>query len=676
MKVVAVVQARMGSSRLPGKVLKSFNDRPAIGLLLDRLERSKLLDEIVVATSTGRLDDTLVAYLENRGQVLVRGSENDVLSRYNLAAQVSSADIVVRITGDCPLVDASIVDAAIAKFQDMDVDYVSNINLPTFPDGLDVEVFSASVLRDAHEKATKQSDREHVTPYIRESDAFSTAGFAHSEDLSDLRFTLDTQADFEFLTAVFDHFVDDMFVPWEVVVEFVKKNPKISEINQQAVRNEGASLGSGQKLWKRAKEIIPGGNMLLSKRSEMFLPEAWPSYFSKTDGCRVWDLDGKEYIDCGLMGAGTNTLGYSDPVVDEAVIDVVKAGNMSSLNAPEEVALAEALIALNPWADMARFARSGGEANAISVRIGRAASGKDGVAVCGYHGWHDWYLSANLADKGNLDGHLMPGLSPAGVPRGLKGHTFPFEYNDFAALEAIVASQSIGVIKMEVQRSDPPKDNFLGKVRELATRMGIVLIFDECTSGFRETNGGLHKKFGVDPDIAVFGKTLGNGYAVSAVVGNRDVMQAAQSTFISSTFWTERIGSAAGVATLKEILKRKSWIGISEIGETVANDWCKAALDAGVSISVSGLKSLATFSFLDDQALEMKTFFTQEMLKRGYLATTAFYASLAHEPDILAGYRTEMSSVFAAIGAAIKNGDNIEDLLDGPVCHAGFKRLN
>jgi glutamate-1-semialdehyde 2,1-aminomutase len=229
---------------------------------------------------------------------------------------------------------------------------------------------------------------------------------------------------------------------------------------------------------------------------------------------------------------------------------------------------------------------------------------------------------------------------------------------------------------MEVQRSDPPKDNFLGKVRELATRMGIVLIFDECTSGFRETNGGLHKKFGVDPDIAVFGKTLGNGYAVSAVVGNRDVMQAAQSTFISSTFWTERIGSAAGVATLKEILKRKSWIGISEIGETVANDWCKAALDAGVSISVSGLKSLATFSFLDDQALEMKTFFTQEMLKRGYLATTAFYASLAHEPDILAGYRTEMSSVFAAIGAAIKNGDNIEDLLDGPVCHAGFKRLN
>ena len=196
-------------------------------------------------------------------------------------------------------------------------------------------------------------------------------------------------------------------------------------------------MKTGQKLYKKAKKLIPGGTMLLSKRPEMFLPEHWPSYFSKAKGCSVWDLDGNELIDMSIMGIGTNTLGYGNAVVDNAVKETVNKGNMSTLNCPEEVYLAERLVEINPWADMVRFARSGGEANSIAIRIARAASAKDKVAICGYHGWHDWYLSANHNGNDDLSGHLLEGLSPKGVPENLKNTVYPFNYNNFEELLSI-----------------------------------------------------------------------------------------------------------------------------------------------------------------------------------------------------------------------------------------------
>lgn len=293
----------------------------------------------------------------------------------------------------------------------------------------------------------------------------------------------------------------------------------------------------------RVKELIPGGSMLLSKRAEMNLPQGWPAYFDSTEGCAIWDLDGNKYLDLGFMGVGTNILGYSHPKVDEAVPKTIDKGNLSTLKASEEVYLAEALIELHPWAEMARFARSGGDVCATAVRIGRAASGKDKVAFCGYHGWRDWYLAANLSDDDSLDGHLIPGLEPNGVPRALKGTSLPFQYNDLNASKTILENDDqIGVIYLEVQRSEPPAPGFLKGVRELAPKHGAGLIFDECTSGFRRSLGGLHLHYGVDPDMATFGKTLGNGCAITAIIGRTSVMEAAQTTFISSTFWTERIG--------------------------------------------------------------------------------------------------------------------------------------
>ena len=433
-------------------------------------------------------------------------------------------------------------------------------------------------------------------------------------------------------------------------------------------------MGKGQKLYAKAKQIVAGGNMLLSKRPEMFLPEQWPSYFSKSKGCEVWDLDGNKYIDT-LMMPGTNSLGYNYEEIDEAVKDTINSGNMSTLNAPEEVELTERLVELHPWADMARFARSGGEANSVAIRLARAASGKDNVAFCGYHGWHDWYLASNLSDTKGLDGHLLPGLNPHGVPKNLKDSVHPFEYNNFDKLEELVKTKNIGVIKMEVYRNKEPENNFLHRVRKLANQHNIVLVFDECTSGFRKNYGGLHKLYDVEPDVAMFGKALGNGYAVTAVLGKREVMQAAEKSFISSTFWTERIGSSAALATLKAMDKEKSWERITSTGENVNQEWLKLSQEFELPITISGLAALTTFTFKSDNALAYKTLITQEMLKKGYLAATAVYVCTAHTPDIIKTYLENLKAIFQTIKEC-EEGRNVMKLLEGPIAHNGFKRLN
>ena len=675
MKTVAIVQARMDSSRLPGKVLKHILNKPMIELLLNRLSKSCKLDEIVVATSEHPQNDKLQSIIECLGFRCTRGSEKDVLSRFYETAKTINADVIVRITGDCPLVDPILVDQCIQSYKDSKVDYFSNTNPPSYPDGLDIEVMSFTSIECANKEAVSKFDREHVTPYILNSDSFLKSSLQHNKDLSNLRWTVDEQEDFVVVTNVFKHFSPNIHFNWHQVLELQIKKPELFLENQHIKNNEGATMGTGQKLYKRAKKIIPGGNMLLSKRPEMFLPEKWPSYYSKSKGCKIWDLDGNEFIDMSIMGIGTNTLGYGHPEVDEAVMKTIKDGNMSTLNCPEEVFLAEKLIEMHPWADMARFARTGGEANAIAIRIARASSGRDKVAICGYHGWHDWYLSANLSDDKSLDGHLLPGLEPKGVPHNLKNTVFPFKYNQFDELESLVKKHDIGVIKMEVVRSMEPEDNFLQKVRQLANSKNIVLIFDECTTGFRETFGGIHKKYNVEPDMTMFGKALGNGYAITAIIGKHEIMQEAQSTFISSTFWTERIGPSAALKTLEIMKREKSWEKITQIGGKISDIWKKLGQKYQLPISVFGLPALIQMKFNSKFNLEYKTLITQEMLKKGYLAANSVYVCTEHNPNILEGYEMALDNVFELI-AECENKGSIDKLLEGPICNASFQRLS
>lgn len=675
MRTVVLLQARMGSTRLPGKVMRPICGTPLIGLLIGRLRRARTVDAIVLATSDDPRNQPLADYVANLGVPVSRGSENDVLSRFRQAAVEHPADVYVRVTGDCPLVDPEVVDACVGALAGGGFDYVSNTLVPTYPDGLDVEAFTAQALALAAAHATNSYDREHVTPFVKNAENVRRENVTAPADYSRERWTVDEPEDFELVARIFEHFSPRTDFSWREVLGLRQEHPEWFSLNAHLLRNEGATMGTGQKLWRRAKRVIPGGNMLLSKRAEMFLPERWPSYFSRAKGCTVWDLDDRPYLDMAIMGIGTNSLGYGHPEVDEAVRRVVQAGNMSTLNCPEEVYLAEKLVELHPWAHMVRLARSGGEANAIAVRIARAASGRDQVAICGYHGWHDWYLAANLGDEQNLAGHLLPGLDPNGVPKNLRGSVLPFQYNDIGELERIVRSNRVGVIKMEVSRNVEPAPGFLADVRALATANSIVLIFDECTSGFRQTFGGLHKLYGVEPDMAMFGKALGNGYAITATIGRREVMEAAQTTFISSTFWTERIGPAAALATLEVMERERSWEQITSIGRRVGERWKALAGAHGLPIVLNGLPALIGFSFPVPNMLKYKTLITQEMLKKGMLATTALYACTAHSDDVLDRYFTGLDEVFALI-ASCERGRNIDELLEGPVCHAGFRRLN
>jgi len=665
----------MGSTRLPGKVLKKVNGIPLIEILLYRLSITKKIDKVILATSEKVENDALEDYVKNLGYEVCRGSEDDVLDRYYKAARLYIPQVVVRVTGDCPIIDPQLVDNVIDLYQKNNVDYISNTDPPTYPDGLDIEVFSFRALESTYEQAKEPFEREHVTPFIRTNGQFKRINYANETDLSNERWTVDDPEDFEVMEKVIKHFAPSLDFSWQDVFELKQSHPKDFEANKGIKRNEGADFGTGQKLYKRAKKLIPGGNMLLSKRPDMFLPEQWPSYFSKAKGCKVWDLDGNEYIDMSIMGIGTNILGYGHPEVDYAVRKVVEQGNMSTFNCPEEVYLAERLIEIHPWADMVRLARTGGEANAISIRIARAATGKDKVAFCGYHGWHDWYLSANLGDDSTLDGHLLPGLEPKGVPSNLKGTMFPFNYNKIEELEAIVTNHDIGVIKMEVSRNVEPEDGFLESVRKIASDNNIVLIFDECTSGFRETFGGLHKKYGVDPDMAIFSKAMGNGYAISAIIGIQEVMEATQSTFISSTFWTERIGPTAALKTLEVMEHKKSWEQITKTGKEIGNRWKILADKYEIPVEISGLPALVNFNIPVDNWLKYKTLITQEMLKKGFLSANSVYVCTEHTENVVNAYFEALDPIFSTISDC-ENGQNVDDLLKGPVCHAGFKRLN
>ena len=431
---------------------------------------------------------------------------------------------------------------------------------------------------------------------------------------------------------------------------------------------------SGQKLWSRAKKTIAGGNMLFSKRPDIYLPELWPCYFKKTKGCEVTDLDNKTYYDLSQMSVGTNTLGYSNKKVDNAVNKAIKKGNMSTLNAPEEVYLAEKLLKMHPWADKVRFARTGGEANSIAVRLARASTSKKNIAFCGYHGWHDWYLAANIKSN-NLSTHLLSGLNVEGVPNNLKNTIYPFKYNDFESLEKLIEKKNIGIIKMEVVRNEMPKNNFLKKVRDIATKNNIILIFDECTTGFRQTYGGIHKMFKINPDMVILGKALGNGYAITAVLGKNKIMKNIKNTFISSTFWTERIGSVAALKTLEEMEKTRSWIKITKIGNEIRKNWKRIAKKNNLEIIISGIPALSSFMFKSKKNNHYKTFITQEMLKKGFLASNVIYTSVAHNKKILKKYYKELDTIFKKI-KEFEEGLNINDYLKIKESTKSFSRLN
>ena len=487
---------------------------------------------------------------------------------------------------------------------------------------------------------------------------------------------MDEKDDLQLVKKLFEHFQPNIYFNYKDIEKFYNKNKIFFRKNSHLKLNEGSILDKSQKMWRRANGVILGGNSLLSKNPNLYLPNKWPTYFSKAKGCKIWDLNNKQYYDMSLMGVGTNILGYSNKEVDDAVKKAINESTVSTLNCIEEVLLAEKLIDMHNWADKVKFARTGGEANALAVRIARAASGKEKVAFCGYHGWHDWYLAANLKSKKSLDQHLIKGLNPLGVPKSLSNSSFGFEYGNFQKLERLTEKYKIGVIKMEVCRNSQPNVKFLRSVRKLASKKNIVLIFDECTTGFRQSYGGIHKNLGINPDIAILGKALGNGYPITAVLGKDEIMSAAKNSFMSSTFWSERLGPAAAIKTLEIMEKDKTWITITKLGNRLINIWKKLAKRHKLKLTILGIPALAKFSINSKNSQAYKTYISQQMLEKGFLASNGVYLSISHNLTIFKRYENLLDKIFFNISLCEKGTKSIEEILKYPISHIPFERLN
>ena len=427
--------------------------------------------------------------------------------------------------------------------------------------------------------------------------------------------------------------------------------------------------------WLNVKDKLLNGSNLLSKRPNQFIPVSWPTFYKKAKSCFIWDNYDKKYLDFSLMGIGTNILGYSNNKVNSFVKKAIDSGNVSTLNSNYDFILSKKLLEMHPWSGMATYSRTGAEANAIAIRISRAYTGKDEIAICGYHGWHDWYLSANLKNSKNLNDIHLEGLSTIGIPKKLKGITHPFKYNDLKSFNKIIKkNKNIGTVFMEVERNEKPKNNFLKKIREITKKNNIILIFDECSSGFRETYGGLHKKYNIEPDLAVFGKSLGNGIPITAVIGKKKIMEKSINSFISSTFWSDATGPAAAIATLNEMKKIKSWKKITNTGYKIKKYWKYLSKKYKIKIVIFGIDAMPSFKFDHKLNLYLRTFMIQEFLKKGILVSNTVYCCTDHEKYLNVYFR-ELDLIFKKIKHLI-NRNNIAQKIEAPISIPGFSRLN
>ena len=676
-----IIQARTGSTRFPNKIFEKIKNYTLLQLVYDRCNYDKN-NRIIVCTTNLQEDDKLVEYCIENNYDFYRGDCNDLINRFYYLCKllkINENEPIVRITSDCPFIDPQMLKDMLVYFNNNSYDYIYNTGIyePNvfIPEGSDIEIFNMYALQTIFKY--EKTFREHATGCIFLNKSFydnhlkihkyqSKLNF--DEKLLNLKLSIDTKKDLDVTLFIYNNFQDTNF-SYQDVLTFLSTN--YDQFIQ--LKNNNYNPNTGQKFYEFAKTIIPGGTQLLSKRPEMFLPNIWPAYYSSVNGYTVVDLDGNKYTDMGINAIGSCILGCNDRDINSEVIQCINKGNMCTLNHVNEIKLTQKMLELHPWANMARYTRTSGEACCVAIRIARSFTNKVKIAFCGYHGWHDWYLATNINSNG-LDKHLLTGLSTQGVPLNLENTIYPFTYNKIEELDKILQDNEIGIIIMEPYRNIEPLNNFLNKVRERANKHNIILIFDEVTSAFRTTLGGIHLKYNVEPDIAVFGKAISNGYPLGVIIGKKNIMIKAEETFISSTYWTEGIGFTAGLATINKFEKLKVYDHILEIGSYYIKNIKTILENYNIDCKVTENPAIVSLIFSYSNSLEIKTLFNQFMLENGFLTTTSFYVTYMHDKYIVDKYLEKIKEFFNAYGQYIKS-QNIKQFLKGPVAHGGFQRL-
>ncbi|HKW16138.1 MAG TPA: aminotransferase class III-fold pyridoxal phosphate-dependent enzyme [Terriglobales bacterium] len=641
--VVAIIQARMGSSRFPGKTLADLCGHPMLWHVVERVKRASAVHKVLVATSNSRADDSIAKFCSENATLCFRGSEEDVLDRYYRAAREHRADCIVRITADCPLIDSAVINAVIRRFLDGKWDYVSNTVTYTYPDGLDTEVFSFTALQKAWRRATQASDREHVTPFIRR-EGFSINSVENDKPMPPgvpTRWTVDHESDLDFVQRIYSTLACD--ASFESIVKLLQKDSKLNLEIVPRTCNEGyyrslyreARAGSAPALklessnaWlERSLRVIPSAAQTFSKKRTQYVQGATPTFLQSGKGCRVTDVDGNTYIDY-VQALLPNILGYAHSEVTAAAVGQLAHGHSFSLPHPLEVELAERLTRIIPCAEMVRFGKNGSDATAGAVRLSRAVTGRDHIACCGYHGWQDWYIGSTTRN--------------AGVPESVRALTHPFRYNDLSSLERLFQKypSKVAAVIMEPFNFEEPNAGFLESVRDLTHSNGAVLIFDEICSGFHFGLGGGQKQFGVTPDLACFGKAMANGFPISCVVGGADLMRSFDEIFFSFTFAGEVASMAAAMKVLDVLESTDALRRIASSGTTLQDGLNVMTAEAGLEdrIRCVGRPQWSLLKFLDTQGRDdivLKNLFQQEVVKRGVLIQATHNMTAAHDTSAI-----------------------------------------
>ena len=658
MKVVAITQARSGSTRFPGKILKEIDGKPLLQIHLERLKKSTRIGKIIVATTTNPEDDRICHLAAALSIPFYRGSESNVLDRFYQAAKETHPDYVVRITSDCPLVDPDLIDQVIDLALENKADYCSNVLTETFPDGQDIEVFSFDALKHAWQNATLDSDKEHVTPYIRKNadindgKLFRAISHESDEHYGKVRMTVDQQEDFDLITRLVEKLGTDK--SWKEYADLILADKDVSAINEHIIRNEGYTQSlkkdqhkmqnrykKSEEYLTRALKSVPLGSQTFSKSKTQLPVGVSPFFASKGQGSHLWDVDGNEYVDF-VNSLASITLGYNDPDVTRSVTEQLQNGTIYSISHELEFKVAEKIIEMVPCAEMVRFGKNGSDATAGALRLARAYTKRDHVLVCGYHGWQDWYIGSTTRDLG--------------VPQVVKDLTHKFFYNDIQSLQTKLEELKgkVAAVILEPVNLVAPTDNFLQKVKDLTHQHGAVLIFDETITGFRYANGGAQEFFDVIPDLACFGKGLANGYPVSAVAGKAEIMKLMEEIFFSFTFGGETLSLAASYAVLNKLQQKPVIKTLFETGKKVIDGLNRLIdeFDLAEVFSVSGYPVWSFLIIKDTEqynSWELKTLLLQEMFANGIFMIGTHNISFAHSDEDVAALLKSYRSYFEKV---------------------------
>lgn len=682
-KAVVIIQARLGSTRLPGKVLLDLAGKTALERVVSRCRRIPGADEVVLAIPAGPKDAPLAAAAEKLGVRVFAGSENDVLDRFYQAATAAGAGVVVRVTADCPLLDPALSGRVLELVTSGKAAYGCNFYPPCYPDGLDTEAFPFSALEAAWREAKLPVEREHVTPFIRtRPERFKPVSIRQDKDLSALRWTLDEPRDLEFLRAVFERLdgkADSAGL--EEIMTLLEKNPQLKDVNAGIVHNEGYYKGLVKEPPQPAKPLVvekslahleralkrvPGASQTFSKAPNQFVKGVSPLFLERGSGAHVWDLDGNEFID-HTMSLAPVALGYADPDVDAAVAAQLPRGTILTQPHPFEAEMAELLAETVPCAEMTRFAKNGSDATSAAVRIARYKTGRDVVAVGSYHGWHDWYIGSTTRD--------------GGVPAAVKALTKTFAFNDIESLRKVFRESpgNVACVILEAVGAEAPKDQFLQKAQELCRKEGAVLVFDEIVTGFRMSLGGAQELYGVTPDLACLGKAMANGFPLAALCGKAELMRLYEDVFISGTFGGELLSLAAGLATVRKMRREPVIAHLWAQGRRLQDGFNVMAKELGIAerMSCVGLPPHTVIPFKDAEGepwWELKSLFQQECVRRGvlFMATHNPCWALSHA-DVEATLRA-YAAALRVCAEALAEKDGVARRLEGPSVEAIFRK--